>query len=468
MVKRTTSQLAGNANREAAQSSSDREIVRGGPPGWAVAVILAFLIGAVYGPSINVPFVFDDRDTIMGNDSILKLWPLIGRDEPGPLNPQPEFPTSGRPVINLSFALNYYFGGFSPVGYHAVNIVIHFLSAMLVWAILTRTLRLPYFGERFEQSAGWLALAIAMLWALHPLQTEAVIYVTQRTELMMALCYLATLYCSIRYWAVAPEPLANHDAHRSAANSARAGRGRWLAAAFFACVVGMASKEVMVSAPLMVLLYERTFVSGTLRNALRRSWPLYIALFSTWLLLLSLNISLPHSDATGFALKVSGLEWWMTQSKVFFLYMKLMVWPWPLLFHYHMPYLKTLGESWQYVVPLLIIGLATLLLLWRNRPLGFLGTWMFAILSPTFVIPIVTEIAAERRMYLALLAPIVAFVMGGYFLAGAVGRSRASRQSAAAAQRNALVMIGAPVFILAVIFCVVCSARLGAYGSELN
>ena len=125
-----------------------------------MGLLLAFLIGAVYGPSIDVPFVFDDRDTIMGNDSILKLWPLIGHNQPGPLNPPSEFPTSGRPVINLSFALNYYFGGFSTVGYHAVNIVIHFLSAMLVWAIVNRTLRLPYFSRRFEQSAGWLALAV--------------------------------------------------------------------------------------------------------------------------------------------------------------------------------------------------------------------------------------------------------------------------------------------------------------------
>src|SRR3954447_16764681 len=267
MVKRTTSQLAGNSNREAAQSSSDREIVRGGPPGWAVAVILAFLIGAVYGPSINVPFVFDDRDTIMGNDSILKLWPLIGRDEPGPLNPQPEFPTSGRPVINLSFALNYYFGGFSPVGYHAVNIVIHFLSAMLVWAILTRTLRLPYFGERFEQSAGWLALAIAMLWALHPLQTEAVVYVTQRTELMMALFYLATLYCSLRYWSQFSRPVRQGTGGNALVKKPILQfRIIWLILAVLACAAGMASKEVMVSAPVMVLLFERTFIVGSFKE----------------------------------------------------------------------------------------------------------------------------------------------------------------------------------------------------------
>ena len=73
-----------------------------------------------------------------------------------------------------------------------------FLSAMLVWAIVRRTLLLPYFGGRFNESAGWLAMAVAMLWALHPLQTEAVTYVVQRAESLMGLFYLLTLYLAIR------------------------------------------------------------------------------------------------------------------------------------------------------------------------------------------------------------------------------------------------------------------------------
>ena len=230
----------------------------------------------------------------------------------------------------------------------------------------------------------------------------------------------------------------------------------------------MGSKEVMVSAPLIVLLYERTFVHGALGNALRRSWPLYVLLFSTWILLVALNLSRPHSDSAGFAVGVTGPEWWMTQSKVFFFYLKMVLWPWPLLFHYHMPYLKTLAESWMYVVPLLLLGIATALALWRNRPIGFLGTWVFAILSPTFVIPIVTEIAAERRMYLVLVPIIAAVVVGGYLLAMAIVTWRRGGQAVAADVRQSLVAIGAPTAILAIVFCVVCSARLGAYGSELN
>src|SRR5262249_44382073 len=153
-----------------------------------------------YLPAINVPFIFDDTIAIVQNDSINSLWPLIGLAKPGPLNPPPEHPTSGRPLVNLSFAINYHFGGLNPFGYHGVNFVIHFLNAMLLWSITRRTLRLSYFGDRFARSADWLALAVAALWSLHPLQTEAVVYTTQRTELMMAFFYFATLYCSLRYW----------------------------------------------------------------------------------------------------------------------------------------------------------------------------------------------------------------------------------------------------------------------------
>ncbi len=294
MAKRSTSKATTNANRDAAQSVGV-DVARSGPPAWAVVVLLTFLIGAVYGPSIYVPFVFDDRDTILGNESILNLWPLVGRDTAGPLNPPPDYPTAGRPMVNLSFALNYYFGGFSPAGYHVVNIVMHFFSAMLVWAILNRTLRLPYFGGRFEQSGGWLALAVALLWALHPLQTEAVIYVTQRTELMMALCYLATLYCSLRYWADDADAFPIGAADGREAKTIQSNRIVWLVLAFLVCLIGMASKEVMVSAPLMVLLYERTFLRGSLGSALRRSWMLYVLLASTWILLLRLSVNTPHS-----------------------------------------------------------------------------------------------------------------------------------------------------------------------------
>jgi tetratricopeptide (TPR) repeat protein len=280
------------------------------------------------------------------------------------------------------------------------NVAIHFFATLLLYAIVRRTLLLPYFAKQFDASAGWLALAVALVWSLHPLQTEAVIYATQRSELLMALSYLATLYCSLRYWS---------------SNNLPTQRATWLSLAVFASLAGMASKEVMVSAPVMVLLFDRTFISGTLRSAFRRSWPLYVGLACTWLLLIALNVDSPRGKSAGFGLGPPLSSWWMTQSQVLLLYLKLVVWPAPLLIHYRLAYLETMSQAWVYVIPVVALLVLTIALLWRNNPVGYLLTWLLAILSPTSLVPILTEVAAERRMYLPLASLVVLMTVGGYF-----------------------------------------------------
>ncbi len=451
MPKRSKQQNTSPPYEPAAPAAT---IARGGPPAWAAAVLLAVSIGAVYCRSLDVPFIFDDTYAILHNPSITSLWPLVGAaDHPGPLNPDPQLPTSARPLVNFSFAINYHFGKVSPVGYHAVNVVIHFLTALLVWAIIRRTLWLAYFAGRFESSAGWLALAVAMLWALHPLQTEAVIYATQRTELMCAFFYLATLYCSLRYWS---------------ADTFRTHRAAWVALAVIACLAGMASKEVMVSAPVMILLYERTFIAGSLTKAVRQSWPLYVGLASTWLLLFALILCAPHSKSAGFGIGVTAYEWWLTQAKVFWIYLKLVVCPWPLLIHYKFPYFHTLSESWIYVIPTLILGVGTLALLWQNKPIGYLGTWIFAILSPTLIIPIITEIAAERRMYLPLAALVVLFVLGIYSLVQTILSRPAHERRHVPAFNLSRVVLFVPLFALTILLGLASASRLNAYSDDIK
>jgi protein O-mannosyl-transferase len=454
------------------------------PRPWIVATVLALSIGIVYGRALNVPFIYDDHATIIENKSITNLRPLLGTSaEPGPLSPPPDLPTSGRPLVNLSFAINYAFGGLNPLGYHLVNIVIHFLASLLIWAIVRRTLVLPYFGDRFAASAGWLAFATATLWALHPLQTEAVIYATQRTELMMAVFYLAAFYCSLRYWLTFP--LAGGPVPSDGVSSTRAGRRKkseassaatsyrtmWLTLAILACLAGMASKEVMVSAPLMVLLFDRTFISGSLLTALRRFWSLYAGLAATWILLLILMVNAPHGETAGFALRIPMYAWWLTQAKVLLMYLKLAVWPWPLLIYYELPLLDNFAAAWIYVLPVLLLGVATLILLWKNWPLGYLASWVFAILAPTLVVPIVTEVAAERRMYLPLVAIVVFVVVGAWLLAEKVRQS--SRGPAAKVSpttkgqgESVAMRIVLPAFVLAILFALVDVKHLAAYRDE--
>ena len=143
--------------------------------------MLAIATFVVYWHGLSAPFVFDDRGTIVDNRTIENLW---SRDV---FSAPHETPVAGRPVVNVSFALNYAIDGRHVEGYRLTNIGIHVLCALALFGLAWRT-SLPVN----------VALAVALLWALHPLTSEAVNYATQRTESMMALFYLLTLYCARR------------------------------------------------------------------------------------------------------------------------------------------------------------------------------------------------------------------------------------------------------------------------------
>jgi len=405
---------------------------------WLTLLVIVGAIWIVYSRALDAPFICDDSISIVENESIRRLWPLWSDgDKLGPLSKLRGSPVAARPLVNLSLAVNYHFGELAPRGYRVVNIALHMLNVLLLAALVWRALRLPYFGGRIADASGPIAFAVALVWALHPLVTEAVVYVTQRTELMASFCYLATLYASLRYW----------EAHRV----------RWLVAAGLACWAGMASKEVMASAPVMVLLFDRTFISGSIPAAWQKSRPLYVSLFASWLLLVCLAGPAPHTASAGFHLGVTANDWWYTQAMVLFMYLKLAVWPWPLSIHYAPPYLTSLAEAWMYVVPVVLIVALALTLLWRRSAVGYLGAFALAILAPTLVVPIVTEIAAERRMYLPLAAIVTLVVVGGYV---------ALRHALAA--KPALAIVTSAALLLACVGGAVSGARLAAYADNVT
>lgn len=417
---------------------------------WALAAVGALaLAGAVwwvYGPAAGYPFVFDDQGTIVDNPSIRRLWPPLGTEEaPGPLCAPRTTAVHGRPLVNLSFAVNYALGGLDPIGYRQFNMAVHLLTALLLWAIVARTLRLDFFAGRFERVAGVLGFASALVWALHPVNTESVVYATQRTESMMGMFYLATLYGAMRYWAT----------------ESRGDRKGWLAVAAIACMAGMLSKEMAASAPAMCLLYERTFLTGSFRRAVQRSWPLYAGLILSWIPVIVLNLTGPRTPASGFHLGVTAHEWWFTQTKALFLYLKLSVWPWPLVIHHQIPYLQIISEAWPWVLSVALLAIATCVLVYRRTSAGFVATWFVAVLSPTLVIPLVNEIAAERRLYVPLAAVVPFLIAGGYAVVQYVG-NRSGRKTLASA-----ITYFALTASLAVGFAILSSHRLAAYRQGL-
>lgn len=343
----------------------------------AGAAVVAVVI-AVYADSLRGPFVFLDVPAIVDNPTLRHLWPLstvLHPPDAGGLT------VGGRPIVNLSLALNFAAGGLQVIGYHLANLAIHAACALLLLGIARRSLGLGA------------ATIAALLWAAHPLDTEAVTWIVQRAESLMALFYLGTLYCFIRYTE----------------------RPRWGVLAFLACLLGMGTKEVMVSAPVLVLLYDRRP---------RRHWRMHAALFATWLPLAVLVARGGGRGGTaGFGLGFSWGRYVLTECRVVWTYLRLAVWPHPLDFNY--TYRLASGFSAAVLAtPLLLILAAAAYFLpgqveaafrrWIRpgppreaaipavKAAGYGGLWFFAILAPTALVPGGTQTIAEHRMYLAL------------------------------------------------------------------
>jgi len=392
----------------ASASSADR---RRAPPFRAVlllATLLAAAALAAYGNSFDAPFVFDDLGAIRDNPTIRHLWSSLSPPPGG-------MPVSGRPLVNLTLAVNYGLSGTRTWSYHALNLLLHVLSGWVLFGIARRTFLLmgERTGEPTNPSAGgglnptFAGFAIALLWTVHPLQTESVTYLSQRAESLMGLFYVLTLYGLVR--AFGPD------------DRGRGPAWLWPAVSIVACFLGMATKEAMVTAPLLVFLYDRTFLAGSFREAWRRRRGYYAMLATAWLLLAWLVMGTGSRGGTaGFGTSVAWWAYGFTQFRAVAHYLRLCLWPRPLIFAYG---LTLGGPPLEMVVDASVVCflLATTVLLLVRRPRwGFLGAWFFLILAPTSsILPISTEIVAEHRVYLPLAAVVAAVVC---VAGGAAGR----------------------------------------------
>ena len=354
-------------------------------------LLIAAVAMAAYCNTLAVPFLFDDIDSIELNRSIRSLSNLRAIVVP-PL----QMSVSGRPIVHLSLAINYAISGLRVAGYHVFNILVHVGAAILLFAVIRRTLVSRRLADRFGGHASWLALVIALLWVAHPLQTMSVTYTVQRAESMMALFYLLALYGVIR-GATGDSPLP------------------WYAVAVVACALGMGCKEAMVTAPVVILLYDRAFLGESLSEVRRRRWLLYLALAGTWMILIGLIWSGPRSETAGFSQKtVKSLEYLYTQPEVILHYLRLVVWPRPLCIDYDWPLVKSMTQAAQAALAILVLLGISLWALRRNRPIGFAGAAFFLILSPSSSFVPVIIVASEHRMYLALAIVLSCIVLALY------------------------------------------------------
>ena len=409
---------------------------------WPFAWSLLILVGYfTYSNSNDGRLFFDDLSSIIGNPYNQVLAnPDIRRNLHGLgdalENPKDSFearrergtlgyldifwspldnPLAGRPIVQFSFTLNHWFAvvmhpsqlqdfyGVMDLHhkyYHWVNLAIHIAVAMVLWSLARRVLQSPAFGERFEVTAPYWAAAVALIWLVHPLNTETVVYVTQRTELILAFFFLSTFYF----------------AARSATAATDGARVSWNGAAVLACALGMASKENMIAAPLLLPLFDRAFFYPTWADAFRRRWPLYVGIFATYSILLFLMLQNPRGESVGFHhQRMLWYEYLITQCWCLWRYMWLSVLP--LASKLCVDYGRRVVFDFTLTAPgALLVGAILAATVWGfvKKPwVAFLGCWYFFILAPTSsFVPIVTEVGAERRMYLPLMVVIAALCIG--------------------------------------------------------
>lgn len=408
---------------------------------WGICmIVLAGL--AVYANCYQGEFIFDDSGAIVGNPYIRHLWPLIDA-----LKAPARSTTTGRPTICLTMALNYALFGMNVAGYRAVNLAIHLLSALALFGIVRRTLAgSAAVSANLKRCANGLGCAAGLLFAVHPLQSIAVNYITQRTESVMALFYLATFYFAVRGWQSVQ-------------------RTPWFCAAVVSCAFGMGSKEVMVSVPLMVLAYDRIFNGGSFKEIVRRSWLLYLGLASTWLILAAMLIFGNNREGSQWGrLPYSGFEYALTEGGVILYYLRLSLWPYPLCFDYGWPIERTLGGALPGLVGMAILGIATIRALVRTPELGFLGLIFFAALAPSSSFVPLPDAAVEYRMYLPMAALSVLYVV----LAFCAAEKLATILFAAEMKEKRLrVMCLAGLAVWAGVFAVMTFLRNADYHSEV-
>ena len=211
--------------------SSPNKIIRNN-----ILVLLFFLaaILLLYTNTFQSPFTFDDsqihNNYFITKDNIswenLKLVPTMS-------------PNRLRMLPNLTFAFNYNLGGSAVWGYHLVNIIIHVAVTFVFYLLAKATLNLPCLVNRFQRSTE-IAIAAALLWAVHPLQTNAVTYIVQRMTSMATLFFLLSLLCYIKA--------------RIAENGSK--KTILFAATVLLGVMALLSKENSGMLPIMILGYE--------------------------------------------------------------------------------------------------------------------------------------------------------------------------------------------------------------------
>jgi Flp pilus assembly protein TadD len=396
------------------------------------ALVIIAATGLVYGGSLHGSFQFDDRAIIVGNRSLHDLramWP----------------PSGTRWFGELTFALNYWFGGLDPFGYHLTNVIIHECSALLVAALAGLTLRTPALTGLSvgPLTRRFLPLTAGVLFAIHPIQTQAVTYVVQRFASLATFFFLVSVVLYV--WA---RLRLAEDGRMSASVAMRYGLS------FVAAVAAMKTKEISVTLPIVLGVYEVLFFGIGWRALL-------VTPIAATTLLVPLALAGREEklidvlgEPTRYAVETRDISRWeylLTQTRVVWTYLRLLVLPVHQNLDYEFPISRSIAEPrvLASIAGLVLLASTAAVLLVRDRRarrargvLAFFGlAWFFVTIAvESSVIPI-RDVIFEHRVYLPSVGAMIALATG---LLGALERLRL-RASAPYQVAAALALTAAPL-----------------------
>lgn len=368
-------------------------------------VLLALSLGA-YSNILHAPFVFDDYLNVVENPLVTDLGYFVDFDRAQADGVMPGF--QRRHVGFLSYAINYRLHGYDVFGYHATNLAIHAINSLLVYAFILALFAAPGLRGTQLHNAPLAALAGAMIFALHPLQTQAVTYIAQRYASLAAMFYIGAMFCYVR--------------HRLSVDI----RSKWVYLTMALCLtaLGMKTKENTFTIPFAVALLEWMFFERNDRKSWWRLAPFVAALLIIPYSLLGTDFRLSDvAQVTRLESQVPRGVYLMTQLNVVATYLRLLVLPVGQNLDYEYPLVTSMLDAkalTSVALHLSMLALSVYLFIRARRGSPVLMAVSFGILF--FYLALCVEsslfplggVIFEHRMYLPMLgAAIIVSVLAG-------------------------------------------------------
>ena len=344
---------------------------------WVSLALIAALAFIGYSNSFFTSFHFDDESSIVFNPAIHDLGDLNAIWHNSPT----------RFLTYLSFGINYRLGGLNVVGYHVVNLALHIGCGFLVWLLLRQLLGLLPEGGEGGQGTRIAPIIAALIFVLHPLQTQAVTYIVQRATVLATVFYLSSVYFFI-------EARLSQRSHASVARTA----GLFATSACTG-ILGLFSKEIILTLPFALLLVDFYFLSPDRKFNWKFGGVILLGFLTFSAVMIGMNlVSLEDAPA------ISQVKYISTQPQVMLTYIRLAFLPYDQNLDHSISIAQTPLElsTMTSAAGILLLLAAAVMLFRRHRLISFGIVWFFIVLLPESSVLPLSDVMFEHRMYLPM------------------------------------------------------------------